>query len=81
MAQRLAKKLGLAVGVCSGANLVNPLMVNERLGPDSSVVTVFCDDNKKYLSTDLFREEPARADYISTQLELLRCKAVHMPAG
>jgi hypothetical protein len=25
------------------------------------VVTVFSDDNKKYLSTDLLREEPARA--------------------
>ena len=32
-----------------------------ELGADAVVVTVFADDNKKYLSTDLLREEPAKS--------------------
>jgi len=31
---------------------------------------VFPDDNKKYLSTDLLREEPVRDDYVSQQVEV-----------
>jgi len=34
------------------------------------VVTVFADDNKKYLSTDLMRVEPARPGYIAPEIEL-----------
>jgi cysteine synthase A len=35
------------------------------------VVTVFCDDNKKYLSTALMSEETPQPDYLSPQIELL----------
>jgi hypothetical protein len=42
--------LGLAVGISSGANLLAALMVQERMGADACVVTVFPDDNKKYLT-------------------------------
>jgi len=35
------------------------------------VVTVFPDDNKKYLSTDLLREEPEKPDHLTPQVELL----------
>jgi cysteine synthase A len=34
------------------------------------VVTVFPDDNKKYLSTDLLREEPPSRDHLSPKVEL-----------
>jgi cysteine synthase A len=34
------------------------------------VITVFPDSNKKYLSTDLLREEPVRPGYLSTEVEL-----------
>jgi cysteine synthase A len=71
MAQKLATTLGLAVGISSGCNLVAALMVQERLGPDAVVVTVFPDDNKKYLSTDLMKEEPALEEYIAPEVELL----------
>ena len=60
MAQKLARQLGLGVGISSGANLLGALQVQERLRPDAVVVTVFADDNKKYLSTDLMRNEPAQ---------------------
>jgi len=45
------------------------------------VVTVFPDDNKKYLSTDLMREEPVKADFLSPHVELTgfqACKRVCM---
>jgi cysteine synthase len=70
MAQKLASRLGLAVGISSGCNFLAALMAQERLGPDAVVVTVFADDNKKYLSTDLMREEPVRPDYLSPAIDL-----------
>jgi len=70
MAQKLASQLGLGVGISSGANLVGALKVQNMLGPDKIVVTVFPDDNKKYLSTDLLRRETEKEDYLSSQVEL-----------
>jgi cysteine synthase len=71
MAQKLATQLGLGVGISSGANLLGAVLVQERLGPGAVVATVFPDDNKKYLSTDLLREEPAEDGYVSPGVELL----------
>jgi cysteine synthase A len=70
MAQKLAAQLGLAVGISSGANFLAALLAQERLGPVAAVATVFCDDNKKYLSTDLLRDEPVRPGYLSPDIEL-----------
>ena len=70
MAQKLAHH-GLAVGISSGANLIGALHVQEALGSEAVVATVFCDSNKKYLSTDLRRSEPVRAGYLSPEVELL----------
>ena len=61
MAQRLAAELGLGVGISTGANLLGAMKLAEELGPGCTVVTVFADDNKKYLSTDLLRDEPPQA--------------------
>ena len=58
-AQRIARELGLGVGPSSGANLLGALQVGRALGAHSVVATVFPDSNKKYLSTDLLRVEPA----------------------
>ncbi|WP_430809373.1 MULTISPECIES: PLP-dependent cysteine synthase family protein [unclassified Carboxylicivirga] len=71
MAQKLSTALGLGVGISSGANFIGALKIQEELGPDAVVVTVFADDNKKYLSTDLVREEPVKADFLSTGVSLL----------
>jgi cysteine synthase len=71
MAQQLAAQLGLAVGISSGANFLAALTAQERLGPQAVVATIFCDDNKKYLSTDLLRQEPVGPGYLSPEVELL----------
>jgi cysteine synthase A len=70
MAQRLARQLGLAVGISSGANFVAALKVLEVLGEGTVAVTVFADDNKKYLSTDLMRDEPVKSGYLAPDVEL-----------
>jgi cysteine synthase A len=76
MAQKLATSLGLAVGISSGCNFLAALQAQEKLGPEAPVVTVFCDDNKKYLSTALMLEEKPRTDYLSPQIELLNLGTV-----
>jgi cysteine synthase A len=71
MAQKLATQLGLAVGISSGCNFLAAVQAQEKLGTDAAVVTVFCDDNKKYLSTALMSEEPLKSGYRSPEIELL----------
>jgi len=71
MAQKLATNLGLAVGISSGANFLAALQAQEKIGPEAAVVTVFCDDNKKYLSTALMSDEPVKPGYRSPEIELL----------
>ncbi len=71
MAQKLAAGLGLGVGISSGANFIGALVIQNELGDDTVVTTVFPDDNKKYLSTDLLRDEKTQPDYLSPQVELL----------
>ena len=77
MAQKLAATLGLAVGISSGANFIGALMVQEELGPDTVVATVFADSNKKYLSTDLMRDEAPREGYLSPSVNLTGFVAYH----
>ena len=76
MAQKLASELGLAVGISSGANFIGALMLQNEIGQESVVVTVFPDSNKKYLSTDLLREEPPKEGFLSGEVELLRFRAL-----
>jgi len=75
MAQKLAEELGMGVGISSGANFLGALMVQEELGLDAVVVTVFPDDNKKYLSTDLLREEPIKDGFLAPHIKLLGVQA------
>lgn len=71
MAQMLAKQLGLAVGISSGANIVGAIKVRNELPGDPVVVTILPDSNKKYLSTDLVRKEIPKKGYISSDVELI----------
>ena len=75
MAQGLAQR-GLALGISSGANFIGALKVQNELGPDAVVVTIFCDSNKKYLSTDLLRSEPVRDGYLSPDVEIVGFRAL-----
>jgi cysteine synthase A len=70
MAQKLASELGIAVGISSGANFLGALMQLEKLGGNATVVTVFSDDNKKYLSTSLMKSEPVKSHFLSTEVKL-----------
>ena len=64
------------MGISSGANFIGALKVQDELGGDAVVATVFCDSNKKYLSTDLLRNEPARETYVSPHVEVLGYSAL-----
>jgi cysteine synthase A len=75
MAQKLGSELGLAVGISSGANLLGALKVQNASRSDAVVVTVFPDDNKKYLSTDLLRFEPRRDGYMTPHTDLISVRA------
>ena len=74
MAQKLAKELGMGVGISSGANFIGAILLQDKLKKD--IVTVFADDNKKYLSTDLGKIKKENVDFISNQVELLHYKIV-----
>ena len=71
LAQRLAQELGIGVGISSGANFLGAAILQSEYGERAVVATVFADDNKKYLSTDLLRPEPVKAGFISPEIELL----------
>ena len=75
MAQKLAANLGLAVGISSGANLLGAITAQNEMGLDAVVATVFPDDNKKYISTDLLREEPVKSNYLAPEVKLLGYEA------
>ena len=70
---RKINKLGLSVGISSGANVFGALSVAHDLGSDSIVATILCDDNKKYLTTDLASDtvEKSSQDIEITNFELL----------
>lgn len=81
MAQKLARTLGLGVGISSGCNFLAAVRAQEALGPEVPVVTLFCDDNKKYLSTALFGDEPVRDDHMTPHIELLDYRVIRRPSG
>ena len=55
-------------GISSGANLIGAILLNEEL--NKPVATVFADDNKKYLSTDLSKEIDNNEKFISNNIKL-----------
>ena len=71
VAQKLACELGLAVGISSGANLIGAIKLQNEMGASAKVVTILCDSNKKYLSTDLVKEEPIKEGFIAPDLTFL----------
>ena len=72
MSRLLAKKLGLGVGISSGANFLA-----SALSGGKCVATVFADDLKKYLSTDLAKDIDDNPNFISNQIELLSLVVVN----
>jgi cysteine synthase A len=81
MSQRLANELGIAVGISSGANLLGALEIAHEQGDGACVATVFCDDNKKYLSTDLCSDEECKEHYRVNEVELLGFHVIPPPVA
>ena len=69
MSKKLAKELGLGVGISSGANIIASALWQQK--NKNRVVTVFPDDNKKYLTTDLVKENLVGENFISNKIKLL----------
>lgn len=74
MARKLALDLGLGVGISSGANFLGTVLLGEEV--NGNVVTIFVDDNKKYLSTDLFKENINNEEFLSNKIELLTYEVI-----
>jgi len=74
MARLLSRKLGLGVGISSGANFLGAVLLKDKI--KKNVVTVFVDDNKKYLSTDLSKNVVKNAKFVSNKVELLGYKII-----
>lgn len=75
MARKLSQELGLGVGISSGANFLGAVSLGERI--EGNIVTVFADDNKKYLSTDLGKQEIEKKEgFVSNQIELIGYEVV-----
>ena len=72
MSRLLAKKLGLGVGISSGANFLASVLSN-----GNNVATVFADDFKKYLTTDLTKEINKDPKLLSNQIELLDMEVIN----
>ena len=68
MSRKLARELGLGVGISSGANLIGSILLNEKI--NKPIATVFADDNKKYLTTDLAKNIDENPSFISNQIKL-----------
>lgn len=67
MARKIALNLGLGVGISSGANMIASILAKEE--NDGNIVTVFPDDNKKYISTDLSKPIDDNENFISNKIE------------
>lgn len=76
MSKMLSQKLGIGVGISSGANFLGCVMAQNMLGSNSIIVTVFADDNKKYLSTDYSNDFEVKESYLSKDITLLGVKVI-----
>lgn len=73
MSKRLAKELGLGVGISSGANFLGCVLLGDKI--HKPVVTVFADDHKKYLTTALVQEKTEK-DLVVNQIEFLHIEFI-----
>ena len=74
LSRKLAKELGLGVGISSGANFLAGVKVMRE--ENAPIVTVFADDNKKYLSTDLLKPINPDQNLLSNKVKLLRYEII-----
>ena len=71
---RQINKLGLSVGISSGANVFGAILKAKDLPDGSNVATILCDCNKKYLTTDLSSNSP---ESLSEPIKILSYKLIY----
>lgn len=71
MSRKLASTFGLGVGISSGANFLAAVKSNKN-----NIVTVFPDDSKKYLSTDLLDFNIINASSIVNNIDLISIEVI-----
>jgi len=69
MARKISQKLGIGIGISSGANFLGAVKIQNQ--SPGNVVTVFADCSKKYLSTALTENEPVKEGFLSPDVELV----------
>ena len=75
MSRKLSRELGIGVGISSGANFLGGILLGDDI--DGNIVTIFPDDNKKYLSTELIDNIDLNSDFISNQIKLLKVEFIY----
>ena len=74
ISRKLAKELGLGAGISSGANFLAGVETMQE--ENAPIVTVFADDNKKYLSTDLVKPIDPDKNLLSNKIDLINYETV-----
>ena len=69
MSRKIARSLGIGVGISSGANIIASIIAREKT--NENIVTVFPDDNKKYLSTELSNNINKNSEFFSNKVDFL----------
>ena len=70
---RQINKIGLSVGISSGANVFGAIMKATQSDAPLNIVTILCDDNKKYLTTDLCS---TTSESLSKEIKILDYKII-----
>ena len=73
MSRILARKFGIGVGISSGANLLAAAITARD---NDNVVTIFPDDLKKYLTTDLMKGIDNDEKLVSNQIEIISIESI-----
>ena len=69
MAKKIAQNLGIGVGISSGANMIASVLAKEN--NSKAIVTVFPDDNKKYITTELSEPIKNNSEFISNKIDII----------
>ena len=63
------------LGISSGANFIGSILASEKI--NKPIITIFADDNKKYLSTELSNNIDKNKNFISNQIRLTNYEVVN----
>ena len=69
----LSQKYGLGIGISSGANLLASILTAKN---NDNIITIFADDNKKYLTTSLNKEINKDKRLISNLIEIISIESI-----